>query len=385
MTAPVDPAAIYILDDDHYYLALYKRILITGGYVVETASAASQVDWEKLLAADLLMLDMIMPTMDGLEFLQQIAERNFRKNIVLVTSLKLHETGEVQEKLADLGLNITRIIHKPFLAEQLLDAAKSALPGNAKLTYTKRSIEYLKTCILEERFIIHYKPYFRLSDHGLAHVQIEPYLAGNEAVLPEDYYSPILENTRYFMPYLKVLIEKVLMKASFVKQFRQCRLVLRLPVALLNQKQALLEILALLSATVTRKTKIMISVEGNEFFLARQQSLAALAQMKAAGYPLMLDNANLFLKDKTASSLSIFDEIRLDASELFAASPQGKAPLLPPEILRRLTAEGVTICIKNAGKELQESALLDYGFSHTDRVDTSRKAALTLVETHAQR
>jgi CheY-like chemotaxis protein len=73
---------ILIVDDDVYNRDFYKEILIDAGFAVETAA-----NGEECIARlqsderyDLILLDIVMPVMDGLETLTEVESQEYRKN-----------------------------------------------------------------------------------------------------------------------------------------------------------------------------------------------------------------------------------------------------------------------------------------------------------------
>lgn len=69
------PARILAVDDQPVNLALVKAILRAPDFeVLEARSGAEALAWAKEGAPDLILLDMHLPEMHGLEVLQRIGE-----------------------------------------------------------------------------------------------------------------------------------------------------------------------------------------------------------------------------------------------------------------------------------------------------------------------
>jgi CheY-like chemotaxis protein len=82
-------AKILIVDDDLYIRELYEEVLKGEGNEVETAVDGNEA-LEKLSknTYDLVLLDVMMPKLDGLEVLGQIKEKAMQHGpIVLLTNL----------------------------------------------------------------------------------------------------------------------------------------------------------------------------------------------------------------------------------------------------------------------------------------------------------
>jgi twitching motility two-component system response regulator PilG len=76
---------ILLVDDTEFYLKLYKTKLLTEGYVVTTANngleAMKAITTEK---PDIILLDLVMPVMDGFKFLVTIKADKLFKDIPVV-------------------------------------------------------------------------------------------------------------------------------------------------------------------------------------------------------------------------------------------------------------------------------------------------------------
>lgn len=81
-----DPKKIFIVDDDNFLLDMYALKFTQKGFDVST-SLGSMGAWEKLKGGfnpDILLLDIVMPEMDGFELLEKIKEENLAKDSIKI-------------------------------------------------------------------------------------------------------------------------------------------------------------------------------------------------------------------------------------------------------------------------------------------------------------
>jgi DNA-binding response OmpR family regulator len=124
-------AAILIVDDDTDTRELLTRYLQREGYHVLCASNG----WEALMAleshVDLILLDVMMPGMDGITFLKILrnAQHKVKTPIILVTAMS---SSEVEPKVR--GFGIADILHKTQdLFQNLVPLVKRTLePDGAR-------------------------------------------------------------------------------------------------------------------------------------------------------------------------------------------------------------------------------------------------------------
>ena len=85
---------ILVADDDADIVDLLRMNLVAGGYEVETAGDGQEA-WDKALASppDLVVLDVMMPKMDGLEVLAKLrAEPRTRDVPVVMLTARTSDT-----------------------------------------------------------------------------------------------------------------------------------------------------------------------------------------------------------------------------------------------------------------------------------------------------
>lgn len=119
-----EPAARVLVVDDHASAReSVVDILSNAGYVVAaTSSAAEALKRLGSQSFDLVFTDLMMPGMDGLEFIQNLVSRKIDCQVVMFTA-----HASVATAVQAMRLGAFDYIEKPFSVEQLEDAAKRAL------------------------------------------------------------------------------------------------------------------------------------------------------------------------------------------------------------------------------------------------------------------
>lgn len=109
---------ILIVDDNPDSVAIMRSILENRGYkVFVAASGADALQVVGKEALDLVLLDVMMPEMSGIEVLQQIKDNSQtgRLAVILVTA-KTHD----EDLMVGYQYGADYYITKPFTAKQLL-------------------------------------------------------------------------------------------------------------------------------------------------------------------------------------------------------------------------------------------------------------------------
>lgn len=118
------PRRVLLLDDDRFMVDVLREMLDmvegSGRFDVH-----AEFDARRALAAlprhapDLLICDLAMPEMDGIEFLQAAAGQGFRGRVILVSALEDGVRDAATELARALGLQVAGAFRKPLAIEQL--------------------------------------------------------------------------------------------------------------------------------------------------------------------------------------------------------------------------------------------------------------------------
>jgi two-component system response regulator HydG len=120
------PAGIVLIaDDDPNFAESMRRLLTKQGYAVMVATTGREaIDTVLDNPVDLLILDLKMPVMNGLEVYLELKELGRLVPILIVTGYAVDEAKSI-EMLNDMS--VTGCLHKPFKPGQLIEAIEELL------------------------------------------------------------------------------------------------------------------------------------------------------------------------------------------------------------------------------------------------------------------
>ena len=123
---------IFIVDDDKFLLDMYSMKFTEKGFTVEVAFGSVEA-LEKLgggLHPDIVLLDIVMPTMDGFELLSEIKKKDLAGGAVIIILSNLGQQEDV-DKGVQLGADgyIIKASSTPTeVVNKVLEIAKSKTP-----------------------------------------------------------------------------------------------------------------------------------------------------------------------------------------------------------------------------------------------------------------
>jgi two-component system response regulator YesN len=115
--SPFEALDVLVVDDEEMVLTVVGQIIEAHGHKVRVAYNSRQaLDELKARACDLLVTDIKMPGMDGLELAQQVHTDYPTVRIVLMTGYALEYSRQEADKLGVDGY-----LKKPFKARELTE------------------------------------------------------------------------------------------------------------------------------------------------------------------------------------------------------------------------------------------------------------------------
>jgi two-component system response regulator (stage 0 sporulation protein F) len=106
---------ILVVDDEEGARDLFNTILTDEGYDVALANGGEEaLGIFKSNPFDLVITDIKMPVMDGLQLLQEIRKMGSKTDVIMVTAY-----GEVESYLKAMSLGAAEYINKPIRIKEL--------------------------------------------------------------------------------------------------------------------------------------------------------------------------------------------------------------------------------------------------------------------------
>ena len=125
-------AKILVVDDEEKFTKLYSTILMKEGYEVVTASGAQKgFDLAVSAQPNLILLDIVMPSVDGAEALKTLSEDARTKHIPVIFLTSLIKEGEADDAQGEVGGR--EYISKSAPNDKIVARVKQALSATQRV------------------------------------------------------------------------------------------------------------------------------------------------------------------------------------------------------------------------------------------------------------
>jgi CheY-like chemotaxis protein len=123
-------ALVMMVDDEPLTIDVTRVHLLDAGYsrFISTTDPLQAIDMIERAQPDVLLLDLMMPGMSGLEILAQMESENLLR---FVPTIMLTGSRDPANKLKALSLGVTEFLMKPLDASELVLRLRNTLAAKA--------------------------------------------------------------------------------------------------------------------------------------------------------------------------------------------------------------------------------------------------------------
>lgn len=330
---PEQAPSYLILDDDCAFSEDLAEAIAFAGSRVRTAEDPRTVSDARLDAVDILLLDLALPTVDGIAMLARLRHLRHPPRIIFISGSgeELLRTAAVIAR--NHGLPVLGTLTKPFGVEDVLALAErpapvAAGPADCAACPAERMLPALKDAIRAKSLPILYQPLVTTS-HLL--------FVGSEALLGNDLPgfgpaspSQMVAAARTDPAVLADLTFLVLAKAADAcarwSAFQDAAQVsINLPLEVLQEAGVVETISRIVRRSGLGAEQMIFELTEDALYHTSPQALAAIAQLRLAGHGIALDDVAQRQSGLLQLSHLPVTEIKIDLELLRQAREWDKA------------------------------------------------------------
>lgn len=159
----IENYSLFILDDDPQYAELLSDVANDEGWEVNFSTDPTSFLQKEVSEQTILVLDLIMPDIDGIEVIRELSRRQCYCPLILISGFDNKVLHSAQQLAEAHDIPVIATLTKPFELSKftlLLENIKSDYrakksPTASNVTFTKKELE---RALLKDEFLLHYQP-----------------------------------------------------------------------------------------------------------------------------------------------------------------------------------------------------------------------------------
>lgn len=355
--SPHDPADLkVVLVEDH---ELQRTLLadFLGRIGVRSIRQAANgrealqlLDGDGEVAADVIVCDLEMPEMDGVEFLREVAARKLARGVIIVSSHDSSVMRSVEVMAAASGLTVLGYLKKPFGPDRLRALLSRDLPA-AQAAPAPLALDagVLRAALEAGEVHAAFQPKVRLADGTVVGAEaLARWTRGAVPLRPLDFIPAM--RVAGLMPLLteRILDEACRALMDWERAGLRCAVSLNVSMETLGDLQTTDRFATRVRGHGVDPARIMIEIAETEVMSDLVSVLNVLARLRLKGFRLSIDDSGTGHASLSQLSTIPFNELKIDRSLVRCCTTSNRLRTLVDaslELARRMgissVAEGV--------------------------------------------
>jgi EAL domain-containing protein (putative c-di-GMP-specific phosphodiesterase class I)/ActR/RegA family two-component response regulator len=319
---------ILVLDDEPFMLKLIARMLANLGHdsvsTCDNGHAALKLLDAPLQPPDLILLDINMPQMDGIEFVRHLVEHRYLGALILVSGEDERVLQSIEKLVQAHNITVLGHLNKPVLPERLATLINSRIPYLAKAVIADKKVygeAELRAAIAHGELVNYYQPKVSLKTGEVVGAEtLVRWLHTTDGLIMPDQFVGLAE--QYGL--INALTHMVLLSAlPQARKWQDAQLSLRLAVNLsmdnLVSLSFLDEVVNLTTQAGVRPENLMLEVTESRLMQDQRVSLEILTRLRLKRFKLSIDDFGTGNSSLTQLRNIPFDELKIDQSFVHGA------------------------------------------------------------------
>lgn len=319
---------ILLLDDEPFMLHLHAHMLAELGYAsvssCDNGAAALALLDHADRAPNLILLDLNMPHMDGVEFVRKLVEHHYHGSLILVSGEDERMLQMVERLVLAHHMPVLGHLNKPVSASALAAVLGKWQPPQPVKALPRRcyGVDELSAAIANDELVLHYQPKVALANGAVVGVEaLVRWRHPRDGLVSPEHFIGLAERHGLIDALTRVVVSAALAQTS---AWQRAGLKLRMSINISMRNLASVDfvdfIVAAAEAAGVAANDIMLEVTESCLIHDQRAPLEILTRLRLKRFLLSIDDFGTGHSSLTQIHDIPFDELKIDRSFVHGAT-----------------------------------------------------------------
>ncbi|CAH1906357.1 EAL domain-containing protein [Candidatus Nitrotoga sp. HW29] len=312
---------ILVLDDESFMLKLLARMVANQGFTSVTLCESGRAALDRIDDVDtrpnLILLDLNMPEMDGIEFVRHLVERSYTGSLILISGEDERMLQTVEKLVQAHKITVLGHIHKPVKPEALSALLEKWAPSpldSPRVTQKIYGADEIRTAINNGELVNYYQPKVMVTTGRVAGVEtLVRWRHPVHGIVPPDQFIGVAEANGLIDSLTRVVLASALAQA---KVWQEAGLALRVAVNVSMDSLTSLDFLDFVTGLTAKigipPQEIVLEVTESQLMGDARIPLEILTRLRLKRFRLSIDDFGTGHSSLAQLRDIPFDELKID-------------------------------------------------------------------------
>jgi len=315
-----DRPKLIVVDDEPDLAGFVSDVAEQAGYLTELFHQAETFKDAYNNDAEVIVLDLLMPGVDGVEVIRHLANINCEARLILMSGFDDSVLHSAQKLAIEHGLNFTGSLSKPFRQRELFELLNSLSISPRQKHESKLDFNFTKedlhSAIENNDLVIHYQPKIQLLGGNVVGLEaLVRWQHGTHGLIYPNNFIPFAEHSGLVDDLTWHVLQQV---ADQCRKWDRQKL--RFPVAVNMSAKTMQELalpermLELVKNHGLEPRQLILEVTETTLMTELVKSLDILTRLRMKGFKLAIDDFGTGYSSLVQLHRAPFAELKIDAS-----------------------------------------------------------------------
>ncbi len=349
-------SSVLVVDDDPLLCEIAESYFRKAGAanvaVAHNGREALKIVEQRSDPIDLILLDLKMPVMDGIQFLRHMHEREHQGAIGIVSGEGAAILSLAMQLAEKHGLNVVGSLSKPLDAtrlEELISEPKmsqNTVCNSQWATLTARELEF---ALGQQQIIAHYQPQIDVATGALSGVEaLARWMHPERGLIPPGLFIPLAEDNALMRLLTDQMIKTVIGEIGTLNDVsRDMTVSINIGATVLNDTVFPDTVASIVDGCGQDRSRFILELTESKLVQDSTDSLEVLARLDLAGFELSLDDFGTQFSNIEQLTKFPFKELKIDRGFVQSAATDARSKAtvescvsLGRQLDMRIVAEG---------------------------------------------